>query len=39
VESKNDINELIFKTKTLTDLENKFTVTKGEEGEGYIGSF
>ena len=27
---KNDTNELICKTETLPDIENKFVVTKGE---------
>ena len=32
---KNDTNELIYKTETLTDKENKLMVTKGERwGEG-----
>ena len=31
---KSDTNELIYKTGTLTDTENKLTVTKGERGEG-----
>ena len=30
VESKNDTNELICKTETLMELENKFMVTKAE---------
>ena len=29
---KNDTNELIYETNKLTDLENKFMVTKGEGG-------
>ena len=32
MESKENTNELIYKTKTDSDIENKFTVTK-EEGE------
>ena len=28
---KNDINELIYKTETLKDLENKFMIPKGRE--------
>ena len=33
VESKkNYINELIYKTETDSDIENKLTVTKGESG-------
>ena len=34
---KNDTNELIYKTETLTDLENEFMVTRGNRwgwGEG-----
>ena len=27
---KDDTNELIYKTETLTDIENKFIVTKGK---------
>ena len=27
---KNNTNELIYKTNTLTDFENKLTVPKGE---------
>ena len=27
---KNDTNELIYKTERITELENKFMVTKGE---------
>ena len=35
VESKNDTDELIYKTNRLTDIENKLMVTKGKrEGEG-----
>ena len=34
VESKNDTNELIYKTERLTDIENKFMVTKGVGGVG-----
>ena len=30
---KNDTNELIYETNKLTDLDNKFMVTKGEGGE------
>lgn len=29
---RNSTNELIYKTKTLTDIENKLTVPKGQEG-------
>ena len=29
---KNDTNELIYKTKRLTNRENKFIVTKGKKG-------
>ena len=32
VDSKNDSNELIYKTETDSDLENKLTVMKGEGG-------
>ena len=32
MESKNDSNELIYKTETDSDLENKLMVTKGEGG-------
>ena len=32
VESKNDTDELIYKTNRLTDIENKLMVTKGEKG-------
>ena len=32
---KNDTNELIYKTETDSDKENKFLVTKGE-GKGWI---
>ena len=36
---KNDTNELIYKTETLTDLENEFMVTRGKGGwERYTGS-
>ena len=31
---KNDTNELIYKTETLTDLENELMVTRGKGGEG-----
>ena len=31
---KNDTNELIYKTETLTDIENKLTVTKEERKGG-----
>ena len=31
---KDDANEFIYKTNRLTDIENKFMVTKGERGEG-----
>ena len=31
---KYDTNELIYKTETDTDVENKHTVTKGEWGWG-----
>ena len=36
VESENiySINELIYKTNTVTDVENKLFVTKGENREG-----
>ena len=36
VESENiySINELIYKTNTVTDVENKLLVTKGENREG-----
>ena len=34
---KYDTNELIYKTERLTDVENKFMITK-EEGEGIKGS-
>ena len=27
---KNDTNELIYKTNTFTDIENRLMVTKGE---------
>ena len=30
-------NELIYKTKGLMDFENKFMVTKGTGGGGWIG--
>ena len=31
---KNDTNDLMYKTEIrVTDVENKFTVTKGEAGE------
>lgn len=30
MEFLNDTNELIYKTKRLTDIENKLMVTKGE---------
>ena len=30
---KNDTNELIYKTRRLTDVENKLVVTKGERQE------
>ena len=29
---KNDTNELIYKTETDSDIENKLLVTKGESG-------
>ena len=29
---KNDTNELIYKTETDSDIENKLMVTKGERG-------
>ena len=29
---KNDTNELIYKTNTLTDIENKLMVSKGDSG-------
>ena len=32
--SKNDTNELIYKTETDSDIENKFIVTKGKGGGG-----
>ena len=32
VESKNDSNELIYKTETDSDLGNKLIVMKGEGG-------
>ena len=31
---KSGTNEFIYKTNRLTDIENKFMVTKGEWGEG-----
>ena len=31
---KYNTNELIYKTETDSDIENKLTVTKGEGGEG-----
>ena len=31
---ENDTNELIYKTETLSDIENKLMVTKGERGKG-----
>ena len=31
---KNDPNKLIYKTETLTDIENTLIVTKGESGGG-----
>ena len=31
---KNDTSELIYKTKRLSDIENKFIVTKGEREGG-----
>ena len=31
---KNITNECIYKTDRLTDIENKFMVTKGERGWG-----
>ena len=31
--SKNDTNELIYKTETDSDIENKLTVTKGKGRE------
>ena len=31
---KNDTNELIYKTKIDSDIENKLTVTKGERRGG-----
>ena len=30
----NDTNELIYKTETLIDIENKFIVTKGKQRDG-----
>ena len=33
---KNDTNELIYKTKTDSDIENKLKVTKGESGQARI---
>ena len=40
VESKNnDKNEFIYKTKRDSDLENELMLTRGEAGEGQIGSF
>ena len=34
---KNNMNEFIYKTETLSDIENKLMVTKGERGlEGGI---
>ena len=39
MESKNCTNEHIYKAETdLTDIENKFMVIKGEQGEGYLQS-
>ena len=34
---KNDINELIYKIETNSDLENKLTVTKGVDNHGRKG--
>ena len=31
---KNDTNELIYKTETDSDIENKLMVTKGERWRG-----
>ena len=31
---KNDINELIYKTNRLPDIENKLMVTRGDSGVG-----
>jgi len=31
---KKDINELIYKTERLTDIENKLMVTKEYSGDG-----
>ena len=33
---KYDTSELIYETETLTDMENKLTVTKGERNGGGI---
>ena len=33
---KYDTSELIYETETLTDMENKLTVTKGERTGGGI---
>ena len=35
---KINTNELINKTETLINIENKLTGTKGDVGEGYIRS-
>ena len=33
-------HKLIYKTETITDVENKLTVTKGESrGKGYLGDW
>ena len=40
MESKNnDKNEFIYKTERDSHLENELMLTKGEGGEGQIGSF
>ena len=37
LKKKNDTNEPIYDTNKLTDLENKFMVTKGEGGGWGVG--
>ena len=36
---RNDTNELIYKTNTLTELEKELTVTGGKGGEGIVREF
>ena len=39
MESKNGTNELIYKTETVTDVENKLMVTRGDGGGNKLGDW